>query len=224
MTIWAVLIVLFNVITFFIGGIENGNYDDATFWIGYVFIMLTFLGQLGVAWSVCSTDSLQKLFYNLPLIKVSYSGLIAAVIVGSLCMALSGAAYWIGVIVCCIVLAIIVIAGMKAKIAADAVSAIDEKVKVKTFFIKALTVDAEGLMARAQTEEIKAECKAVYEAVRYSDPMSHEALAATETQITLSFAELTNAVCTNDVAGVKAKAQVVRILVDDRNKKCKLLK
>ena len=103
-------------------------------------------------------------------------------------------------------------------------SKIDKKINVQTFFIKSLTVDADSLVARAQSDEIKEECKKVYEVVRYSDPMSDDALGSIESQITLKFAELTEAVNNHQLEDVKKLAREACILVEDRNKKCKLLK
>ena len=168
--------------------------------------------------------NLQKLFYSIPLITLSWTGLVVSFVVGGLCMLISTLPYWVGVIVCAIVLAIVAIAVIKANVAAEAVSAIDDKIKVQTFFIKSLTVDAEGLMTRAQTEDIKKECKKVYEAVRFSDPMSHEALAALESEITIKFAKLSEAVKENDIEKVAEMANEAVVLVEDRNRKCRLLK
>ena len=139
-------------------------------------------------------------------------------------MLISPLPYWVGVIACAIVLAVVAIAVIKASVAADAVSSIDDKIKTQTFFIKSLTVDAEGLIARAQTEEIKSECKKVYESVRYSDPMSHEMLASAETQITIKFSNLANAVNENNIDAIKTLAKGVVILINERNKKCRLVK
>ena len=79
-------------------------------------------------------------------------------------------------------------------------------------------------MARAQTEAAKAACKKVYEAVRYSDPMSSEMLSNVEGQITIKFAALSDAVAAGDDAAIDAAAKEVLILIQDRNNKCKLLK
>lgn len=78
-------------------------------------------------------------------------------------------------------------------------------------------------MARAKDDTAKAACKKVYEAVRCSDPMSNDALAGTESQITLKFAEFSDAVQSgsNDISKL---ADELTILLNDRNKKCKLLK
>lgn len=127
-------------------------------------------------------------------------------------------------ILCAIVLAANVLSVIKATAAVSEVERIDEKVKTQTFFIKSLTIDADTLVARAKSEAVKAECKKVYEAIRYSDPMSNDALASIESEIAVEFAKLTEAVKADDTDAVVASANEVIILVGDRNKKCKLLK
>ena len=222
--LWVLLIALFNVIAFVsVGWEEYEKYSDS-FWIGYAFISVMFVGQLICAILAFRADSAQKLFYNISLLKTSYSGLIASFIVGGLCMFISPVLWWVAVLVCAIILSINVLSILKATVAVSEVVRIDEKIKTKTFFIKSLTIDAETLLARAETEAAKAECKKVYEAIRYSDPMSNEALASVESQITVKFAELSDAVKANDAEKVAEAANEVVILVSDRNKKCKLLK
>ena len=221
---WATLLVLFNVIAFVSVGWAGYEKYTASFWIGYAFIMATFVGQLVCAWLALKETNAQKLFYRIPLIRLSYSGLIATFVWGGLCMLISPLPYWVGVILCTIVLAVNVISVVKASMAIDEVERIDRKVKQQTFFIKSLTADAETLMARAKSEEAKQVCKTVYEAVRYSDPMSNEMLAGVEGQITVKFAALLDAVAEDDAAKITEAAEEVLILVKDRNNKCKLLK
>lgn len=222
--IWAVLLALFNVIAFVAPAWQGEEKYTAAFWTGYALITVMLIGQLICAWFALKEENSQKLFYKLPLLRVSYAGLIVSFVVGGLVMLISPLPYWVGIIVCAIVLAVTVIAVAKAAIAADEVEKTDEKIKAQTFFIKSLTVDADSLMARAQSEEAKAACKKVYEAIRYSDPMSHEALSSAESAITVAFARLTAAVGTGDGEQINATAEEVIILVGDRNKKCKLLK
>lgn len=99
-----------------------------------------------------------------------------------------------------------------------------QKVKEKTLFVKMLTVDAESAMSRAKSDAVKAEAKRVYEAVRYSDPMSSDALSGVESQITLKFDSFSQAVDDDDYELAKANADELLILINDRNKKCKVLK
>jgi len=222
--VWAVLLALFNVIAFVSGGCAEQEKYTASFWIGYIFITLTFGGQLACSYMAFKADSTQKLFYNISLIRTSIIGLIVSFIIGGLCMLISSLPYWIGVIVCAITLAANVLAVVKATSAIQEVERIDAKIKTQTLFIKSLKVDADTLVAQAKSEAVKAECRKVYEAARYSDPMSNDALASVEGQITVKFAELSEAVKADDAEKAAEIAKEVIVLVGDRNKKCKLLK
>ena len=76
-------------------------------------------------------------------------------------------------------------------------------------------------MQRTTTDEAKELTKKIYEAIRYSDPMSNDALASGETAITIKFKEFEEAIVTNNYAGNIANELL--ILINDRNQKCKLL-
>lgn len=221
---WAILLILFNLIVFLFGGWTDPREYTPSFWVGYGFITCCFVGHLVCGIIAFQTKNLQKMFYRLPLFSVSWRGLIVSFFIGGICMLFSWLPYWIGMIGCAMTLVITAIAVIKASMAASIVSDIDDKIKMQTFFVKSLAADAENLMLRAQNDDIRRECKKVYEAVRYSDPMSHEMLASLESQITIRFSNLANAVHLNDGGSVKACAREIIILVDERNKKCRLLK
>lgn len=220
--IWAIFFVLFQVLAF-AGGALAGGYA-ASFWVGYGFITLAFAGQLACGYFALKTDDRKKLFYNFSLLTVSRTGLILTFVFGGLCMFIPALPYWVGVIVCAILLAFSAVAVIKASTAVELVSEIDEKVKSQTLFLKSLTADAEGLINRAKSDSAREQCRKVYEAARYSDPMSHDALAALEGEITVKFAALTEAVSADDAAHVDELATTVTILLADRERKCKLLK
>lgn len=211
---WAILFVLFNAITFIVPTVKAPS-----FWIAYVLIALSFIGQLICAYFAFKEDDNKKFFYNVSLITISYSSTIVSVIVGILFMVIPFVPAWVGAVVCLIILAFSAVSILKAKAAIDIVSGIDEKVKAKTLFIKSLTVDAETLMTKAKSDSVKTELKKVYEAIRYSDPMSNEALSSVESQITLKFDTLSKAVEADDVETVKTSTEEMLILVNDRNKK-----
>ena len=219
---WLISLAVFNVIAFVtpneIAGISKFT---GAFWVGYIFITLAFIGQLGCAFKA---ENLKKLFYNIPLISVSYTGLVVMLFVGIICTAVPFIPYWVGIIACLLVLAFSAISVIKATVAADVVSEVDEKIKEQTQFIKLLTADAEHLMSSSKTAELKAEAKKVYEAIRYSDPMSNEALADIEGQIQSEFAFFTQAIRSEDLELAKSVADGLLNLIDARNKKCKVLK
>lgn len=224
--IWAILLAVWCAVVFLVRPIIPGyviNYD-ARFWIAFVFIALAFIGNLGCAYFAFKAENLKKMFLNLPLITVSWSALIAMLVSGSALMLITNCPAWIAAIVCIVVLAFNAIAVIKSVWAADTVNKVDEKVKVQTSYIKNLTVDTESILARAKSEPVKAECKKVYEAVRYSDPMSNETLSVMEAKITVKIDEFSSAVGADDADKAKEIAEEIFILIGDRNKKCKLLK
>ena len=222
--IWATLLALFNVISFVsVGWAGQEKYTDS-FWLGYGFITLTFLGQLACGFYTFKDDNLTKTFYSIPLFKASYSGLILSFIFGGLCMVISPLAPWIGIILCAIVLAGNIISIVKAAAVADLVAGVDKKIKVKTVFIKMLTADAQTLTAKTAGTEMEALGHKVFEAVRYSDPMSDEALAGVEQRISQKFGELSAAVDARDAALAEDKASDLLLLITERNNKCRVLK
>ena len=223
--VWAICLAVFNVITFVtpneIGGVSKFS---GSFWAGYVFITIAFLGQLACAFVAFKAENLKKFFYNIPLLSISYGGLVTMLAVGSIFMAIPMLPEWIAIIVCVIILAFNIIAIVKATAAAGIVGGIDDKIKAQTFFIKSLAVDADTLMAQAKSDAVKAECRKVYEAIRYSDPMGNDALSSIESQITLKFTDFAEAVKSDDTVKAAELSREVVILVETRNNKCKLFK
>lgn len=215
--VWSILFIVFQAVALISPGWINIEKYTSSFWVGYVFITISFVGQLLCAMLALKEQNLTKLFYNIPLIRISYSGLIVSFVFGGMCMLLSLLPYWIGALVAVAVLAVTALSLVKASAAASMVADIDEKIKQQTFFIKNLTVEAEMLIARAKTPESKAVCKKVYEALRYSDPMSSDALAEIERKIDAQFAAFSSTTSSET-------AEELLLLIGERNRKCKLLK
>ena len=223
-SIWAILLVIFNIATFVSPNEAAGMTKfGGAFWVGYIFITLAFIGQLAVSFFAFNTKNMQKFFYKIPLIRISWTGLILTLVFGVLCMVIPDLPDWVGIIACFAVLAFNAISLAKANIAADIVSEIDDKIKAQTSFIKTLTADAESLMSRAQNETAKTATKKVYDAVRYSDPMSNDSLSGIESEIAIKFNQFAGVVIANgeDIAMV---SEELIVLITDRNKRGKLLK
>lgn len=220
--IWAIALAIFNVIAFLVPGGDDKY--SADFFLGYCFITLAFALQVGVGYFAFKDSNMNKTFLNIPNVAISFITLVCTTVVGVITMAVEDIPDWLGAIICFVVFALGAIAILCSNAAATSVAATDYKIKTQTFYIKALTVDVNTLMAQSPSAEIRAEVAKVYEAVRYSDPMSNQALAPSEAQITIKFNQLSNAVLTNDLESVQVLTNDMLILVQDRNNKCKLLK
>lgn len=219
---WAVLAVIFNVIAFATPAVAGASKFDGAFWSGYVLIMLALIGQLVCAYFAFKAKSKEQIFLRLSLVTVSYSALILSFVVGAACMLIPNLPNWVGIILCALILGFTAVSVIKANAAVELVRETDTRVKEKTAFIRMMTVEADNLMARAQTDEAKAMCKKVYEALRYSDPMSSEALSGTEAEISEKFSAFAAAVKNGENASELADELLA--LIGDRNRMCKVMK
>ena len=219
--IWAICFALYNVIVFVV---PNENYGTESFWIGYALITVALVGNLACSFIALNSKSNAKLFNNIPLITTSIVETVVSSIAGAIFIAVPGIKSWAVVVVSAIILAISAIVSVIAKSTADTVSDIDDKIKKQTSFIKGITLDAELLMSSAGNDEIKAEIKKVYEAFRFSDPMSSDALNDVEDRIQNQFNLLQEVVITENTEKVSQVSKDLLNLIDYRNKKCKISK
>ena len=207
---WAALLAVYNVVVFAIQPLTGFVKYDTVFWIAWAFVIAAFVGQLICASMAFKAENSERLFLNIPLITESYTALIIMAVAGSVLMLIPNCPAWIVSVVCVVIFGFSAITIIKAKAAAEIVSDVSEKVKGKTLFIK--------------SEEIKAELKKVADAVRYSDPMSSDALSGIESRITLKFDDFSRAVESGNGDAVRALGNELSILIADRNKKCRMLK
>lgn len=222
---WAISIAVFNGLVFFTPNEWGGfNKFGGAFWAGYIFITVAFVGHILCAFMAFFSKKKQKLFYKLPLFSISYAGLIITLVVGTVCMVVPDLSEWIAIVVCGVVLALNIIAVVRALAVAGAVSAIDKRRSTQAFFLKNLTVDAYGLVISAKTDELRAETKKVYEAIRYSDPMANAALSDIDIQLERQFIAFADAVKAEDSELAKVEAEAFIELITKRNQNCKLLK
>ena len=219
--IWAICFALYNVIVFVV---PNENYGTESFWIGYALITVALVGNLACSFIALNSKTNAKLFNNIPLITTSIVETVVSSIAGAIFIAVPGIKSWAVVVVSAVILAISAIVSVIAKSTVDTVSDIDDKIKKQTSFIKGITLDAELLMSSAGNDEIKAEIKKVYEAFRFSDPMSSDALNDVEDRIQNQFNLLQEVVITENTEKVSQVSKDLLNLIDYRNKKCKISK
>ena len=223
---WAIMFVLFNAVVIAlpkevtIGNVVYTKLGGLS-WITLILFELCFVGHLVCTWFACKQNKLTGTFYRLPLIRLSYACVIVTLVLGCLAMTIPNLPSWIPLVLTLAVMAIYVFAILKAAAAAEIVEEIDEKVKAKTAFIKTLTVDANTLCSRAKSEQVQTACKKVFEAVRYSDPMSADALSDVESRIRTEFDALTDAVIADNADAATASADELLALIQERSSRCK---
>ena len=220
LTVWAVLLVLFNVVAF---ALPTVNKFTTAYWCGYLLISLCFVLQLLCALKAMKAESSEETFYNLASVRSSFVGLIVSFVVGGLSMALPLVPYWVGIVACAVVLAFNVIGIAGTTAAVEVVESVDAKTKATTSFLRTLTVEAQALISFADADAKKL-CTDVYEVLRYSDPVSNEALAETETRIQMLFQSFAAAVRGKQFDEAESVAAQLVATIGERNAKCKLFK
>lgn len=223
--VWIVCFVLFNAITFLIPNEIMGvaRFDKPMFWIAYVLVLLSFLAQLITFCKFAKEESKEKVFLSIPLVQTSFISVIVSVLVGTIFMVIPIIPTWIGAFMCLLVAGYFIIACVKAGTVATIVSDIDTKIKEKTVFIRLATADAQNIFDRAEngTKEV---AKKVYEALRYSDPMSNELLKNIEEEIDKNLRLFKKAVTEKQSEKSKTIAEELLLLIKERNSKCRMLK
>lgn len=214
---YAVLVIafaLFNVIAFFIP-----TEKTATFWIAYAFSAIAFLLQI-VIWKLAfkGTDTIKSKFLGIPLLSVGFRYLAIQVIAFAVFMIFPSLPTWIPIVVCSVILGGSAICLIGTETGREEIKSVAEKVKSKVFYIKSLQVDVEMLAETESDPTTKTELTKLAEKIRFSDPMSSDALTEIETEIASKIKEIKTS---NDKLAIIA---VTSALVEERNKKTKILK
>lgn len=109
-------------------------------------------------------------------------------------------------------------------LAKETIDEVHARVSDKTAFWKLLRADADVLVQKCPPSALKAQLQQLSEAIRYSDPMSSEALAEWDKEIAEALADCGKAVSCNDLRQAGELCQKAQLLLTGRNKRCQMLK
>jgi hypothetical protein len=208
---------LYNLAVFIIP-FERGS----NFWAAYASTMLAMIVATATGLYAVGRGSAQSRFYGASLMILVLGYFSIQMAVGLLPMMLPAIPLFITILASAGLLGSFIILLMGAGITKNVVEDAGAKTKAKTFFIKSLQIDIEGLAARAADANAKAALKKLTEAIRFSDPMSNPQLADAENDIMAKATILTNSL--DDTSKIPALCEELRRMLEERNRKCKLLK
>ena len=219
--LWAVSLILFNVLVFIVPVPEGMTRFGGSFWPGYIGILIAFLGQLYCGWEALKEKNADRVFLRWPLIRISRTALVFTLIFGVGCIIIPDLPAWFGAVICLVILALTIQALLRASAAAEAVETVGGAVRERTDFFRYLTTEAGALSAYAADETAKNACKKVYEALRYSDPVSAAPLTRVENDISDSFQTFSAAVRAGETDRVPALSEDLLRKIAERNELCK---
>ena len=221
--ILAIAIVAYNVIFFVACGFEDHN---EIFWMSWGFMMVAFLSMAVVGLLLGRQGMLLRdWLFGYPILKHSTIYLIAEFAASTLFVILEDTVSWQwALIVQFLLLAVYLVFAISCFMAKEAIREINTKVSDKTRFIKLLRADAEMLAAKCEEPTLKEQCRKFAEDVRFSDPMSSEALFELEKELIFTVSECDKAICARDYPLAAELCGKASLLLAERNRKCRALK
>jgi hypothetical protein len=218
--IFAIVGVVYNVIVFML--IED---HDRLFWISYIFTMIAIVMPIVMQFGLFREgDYPKRVFLSLPVVVAAFIYMIVQVVVGFVLTLLPDDRYKISVVVQLIILAVFAVFAIITLIVRNNAESLESNVREKRFYLQSLVTDLQGLADRTEDAVLKKHLKALSEAVRFSDSVSHESLAPLEMKIEVLGAELENLAANEDNAGAFEKIKEIEDSLAERNRKAKALK
>ncbi len=214
---FGVLLVLYILLTFLIPFAKT-----AVFWISFAFTLVAFAVT---GWSLYTAflkkpDSTSR-FYGFPIARIGviYGG--GQLVCGLVFMARGKwIPTWLAVLVYAAMLGAAVIGLMGAETVVDTIQNQDQTLKQDVRFMRDLQSKVNQMAAQCSLPEVKQFC----ENIRYSDPVSSEALAEIDLDLSAAVDNLQIAIVDGDNIAIRQLAQKADNVLSERNRLCKLNK
>ncbi len=224
----AAVFLAFNAVFFLIASVMSLDIMSASTIISWVFMAIGFVSFLVFTKMSTNDSGLQNvMFLGFTIVKHCIVYLIVdfALCVLTLIISAFTVLNWIWVLLIqAIVLLVHIIFVLLCIASKKTIENVGAKIAQKTSYMKLLKADAESLPDYCQDSEARAEFAAFAEAVKYSDPVSCEALESLEQRLSELVSKMKEELGDNNVETAKADCAKATLLLKERNTKCKVLK
>lgn len=211
--ILGILFTLVSIIAFAVPTLKT-----ATFWIAYVFTAAAFAAQIIIWRTALGKEALKSKFLGFPVVHIGIVYAIIQTVAFAVFLFAPMLPVWSAIVVCSIIAGVSAVCMISTDAGLNEIERVEAEVQEKVFFIRELQADIE-LIATTETDaDTKAELTRLAEKISFSDPMSNEQLMDLENKISTKVLKLKAA--TNKVEIITE----LTLLLDERNKKCKILK
>lgn len=176
--IYAIIFAVFNLLVFIIANEKNG-----VFWMSYAFMCLAFVIQIGSMLLALRSLETETVFMGIPLASLSFYYFFAAIFVGAVFMFFQNAPFKLALLLQILIVAVYAIVAIMALMSRNAVQDVNDHLKENVQAIKTLTIDVDVFIPQVSDPALKKALRRVSETIKYSDPMSNNAVADIEEQI-----------------------------------------
>ena len=216
-----VLLVLYILVAFLIPFLHT-----AVFWVSFVFTLIAF-GVVGASFYIAfiKNPDAKSRFYGFPIAKIGAIYGLVQLIASLVFMALAAwVPVWVAVLVYAIALGAAVIGLISAEAVVEEIRVQDVKLKKDVTLMRGLQSKVNQMASQCDNPDAAAEVKRFAEEMRYSDPVSSDALAGIEADLSAAVDELQSAIVDGDSDAVKQLCRKASALLAERNRLCKLNK
>ena len=213
----AVVLVLYILIAFLIPFVHT-----ATFWVSFVFTLIAFAVVAAAIYiAFIKNPNAKSRFYGFPIARIGVIYGLVQLIAGFIFMVLSQwAPVWAAVLVYAIALGATVIGLVSAEAVVSEIHVQDAKLKKNVSLMRSLQSKVNQMAAQSENVDIKA----LADALRYSDPVSNDAITDAEADLAATVDELQSAYVDGDSEAVAKLCRKASALLAERNRLCKLNK
>lgn len=183
--IYLIVFAIFNMLVFFLAGEKNN-----VFWTSYAFMCIAFVVQITSMLLAFKSFEVESAFFGIPLASFSLYYFFAAMFTGAVFMVFQMAPFKLAFALQVIILAAFVIVAIISLMTRDMVQDVSDHVKESVVALKVLNVDVDSIYDAVSYPALKSALRKLSETVKYSDPMSNDAVTEIEQQIMASVDEL----------------------------------
>lgn len=191
----------------------------SVFWISYLFMLLAFGLQVVGFYLSFKEMNVKAVFFGIPLAQFTVFYFFAELFMSVVFMCFQQVSPTIPIVLQLLLLAVYAIVAIVSIFARDTVVAAENKVKTNVAAMRLNTADIEMLRDAAEDPELKNQLRRLAEAIRYSDPMTNDAIADVDARIRQETLALQTYCDDRDIAAAKDSCAKLQRLYVERNKK-----
>ena len=194
----------------------------AAFWISYGFTLGAFaVVAASIYIAFIQNPDAKSRFYGFPIARIGVIYGVAQLVISLVIMALAKwTPWWIPVLIYSIGFAAAVIGLISAEAVVDEIKTQDVQLKKDISLMRSLQSKLSQIAAQSDSADIKA----LAEELRYSDPVSNDAIADAEADLAAAVDELQAAFVDGDQEAMTKLCRKASVLLAERNRVCKLNK
>ena len=201
-------------------------YKTTTFWISWVFTLLSFgVSGYGIYTGLIKNTDAKSRFYGFPIARIGVIYLVAQIAVGGVFMALGHLLpWWLATVLFTIGLALAVIGLVSAEAVVEQIQQQDDKLKKSVSVMRGLQSKVRTMASQCEDPEAAAAVSAFAEEMRYSDPVSTDAIADADNELSAAVDVLQAAIVEGNSETIQIACRKAAAALAERNRLCKLNK